>query len=512
MKFVDRIFRIDEGKLVIQNKISLYAGFIAVLLPVLFVILNNFFGASTHPHNQPTAIANFEVNSRVYWIYFISLSLSVPILSFLWGGHIGAGVSVGLSIPFIILLLFNITSMSHSYGVRSDDILSSIVGLIAAIITCIGITRLGEKIGEARLNLRGKIASSWDHYQDMSAQKNLLHLQIEETKKKSSAMNLLIQKIKSLIDSSSDLAKELDLSKTAKYVAHNAREILGRGRVLVYRYNQTGSSLLYAEPPLQSNESANGEDFNSIVKRRRKNLLLPDISQNYQIAPSSPMERKFNSLILVPLMTGYDVWGVIRVESLQKSDFTRDDLSAIDMLSVPATLALHNADLYSLLAQKAVTDGLTGLYRRHLFEKRIEIEISRARRGGKNLSLIFLDIDYFKSVNDNFGHRVGDLVLKEISAVLIEETVAPGIAARYGGEEFVLLMPETNKKDALEKAEAIRQRVEQKKFEELNRTMTISAGVASYPDDATSSKNLIEQADNAVYMSKRNGRNRVTPA
>jgi len=106
----------------------------------------------------------------------------------------------------------------------------------------------------------------------------------------------------------------------------------------------------------------------------------------------------------------------------------------------------------------------------------------------------------------------GDLVLKEISAVLIEETVAPGIAARYGGEEFVLLMPETNKKDALEKAEAIRQRVEQKKFEELNRTMTISAGVASYPDDATSSKNLIEQADNAVYMSKRNGRNRVTPA
>jgi len=156
-------------------------------------------------------------------------------------------------------------------------------------------------------------------------------------------------------------------------------------------------------------------------------------------------------------------------------------------------------------------DHLTGLYNRGYFEEALSNEISRAKRYGTEFSLLFMDIDNFKQVNDTVGHLAGDLALKKISKLLKSEKRAEDIAARYGGEELVLVLPETGKANALIKAERIRQRVEELALSLNGQSfnVTLSGGVATYPRDAETSTELIEAADKALYRAKSEGKNQI---
>ncbi len=157
-------------------------------------------------------------------------------------------------------------------------------------------------------------------------------------------------------------------------------------------------------------------------------------------------------------------------------------------------------------------DGLTGLFNRRFFNEALKGEMNRSQRYDGSFSLIFFDLDNFKSFNDTYGHQAGDLTLQEVAKILLSEKRTEDLACRYGGEELVLILPETRKVNALVIAERIRKTVEKMKLEFDGQTfsVTLSGGVASYPVDAKDVKSLIHATDIALYQAKENGRNRIS--
>lgn len=165
-----------------------------------------------------------------------------------------------------------------------------------------------------------------------------------------------------------------------------------------------------------------------------------------------------------------------------------------------------------LLLELSNTDHLTGLFNRRYLMEALEKEFQRSLRKGGNLSLILLDIDHFKQVNDTYGHLQGDVVLNKVALQLQKELRSYDIAARYGGEEFIALLPDAMLKEALFVAERVRQAVQGTKFNGAlaSLAITVSMGIATLPTpDGTTVDNFIKMADDALYRAKANGRNRV---
>ncbi len=165
------------------------------------------------------------------------------------------------------------------------------------------------------------------------------------------------------------------------------------------------------------------------------------------------------------------------------------------------------------LRQLAITDGLTGIYNHRYFRRQLKLEISRSKRFKMPFSLILFDLDYFKTYNDQFGHLSGDKVLKRFARLLYEHIREVDTVARYGGEEFVLLLPGTDKEAAVMVAEKIRLLVSHTPFPHIKKMqsgkVTVSAGVATYPDDARDGEELIQKTDQAMYQAKKAGRNQT---
>ena len=216
------------------------------------------------------------------------------------------------------------------------------------------------------------------------------------------------------------------------------------------------------------------------------------------------------SLLCVPLIAKGEVIGVINITN-KKHDklFNQKDLEFITSLANQAAIAIDNAKLYEL----ATKDGMTKLYIYRHFYTLLENEIRRCSRYKRNMSLIMMDIDNFKRINDTYGHLTGDTILKNLAIVLQESIRKIDIPARYGGEEFVVILPETNKEEACIIAERIRKNISQivvKVNETQNLSPTVSIGVAQYSTDGKEAKELINAADTALYHSKHNGKNMVS--
>ena len=171
------------------------------------------------------------------------------------------------------------------------------------------------------------------------------------------------------------------------------------------------------------------------------------------------------------------------------------------------------ASSQEMLVERANTDSLTGLYNHRHFQERLAAEVSRAARYGHNLSLIMIDIDFFKSFNDAHGHPMGDAVLRDLAQLIIQNIRETDVAVRYGGEEFAVILPETRAGDAAATAERIRQEVQKQPFcasEGLSASLTVSVGVAEYPSQCSDRTSLVTAADIALYQAKALGRNRVS--
>ena len=223
------------------------------------------------------------------------------------------------------------------------------------------------------------------------------------------------------------------------------------------------------------------------------------------------------SEIAVPLLKDENVLGVLNVESKGDPSLDENDVNLLKALAGSIAVAIDNARLHAEVKLMAMTDVVSGLANRRAFDEVLEAEMTRASRYKNPLSLIILDLDSFKEYNDKWGHPAGDVRLREIADLLRANVREPDVAARYGGEEFAIILPSTPKEGAIKLAERLRQSAESS-APYMNSThssisgYTISLGVATFPDDATSVEELLHAADNAELTAKRLGKNRVYTA
>ncbi len=236
--------------------------------------------------------------------------------------------------------------------------------------------------------------------------------------------------------------------------------------------------------------------------------IIPNITDEQL---STILDKEYcKSMIIIPLSCMNRDFGWFVVFS------SRDELatSETDFLSIFAKqieMAITIAHLFSTVKEQAVTDGLTGLYNRRYFEEYLRKEVTRANRQKQAFSLIGLDLDFLKQINDKYGHSYGDLAIKTLADVIKNNARSIDIAARMGGEEFNIILPGIDSKGAMIAAERIRKTLEATEIETIGH-ITASIGVATYFEHTDNPEELIELTDQAMYQSKRNGRNRVTLA
>ena len=207
---------------------------------------------------------------------------------------------------------------------------------------------------------------------------------------------------------------------------------------------------------------------------------------------------------ILPLTNNGNILGLIAFKSRQKLE-----MIFLETLKQQISMNVQNTNLYTM----AITDSMTKLYLQTYFKERIELEIKKYRENNQEFSLIILDIDHFKKFNDNYGHLVGDYVLKEVAKIIKTSVRKLDIVSRYGGEEFGVMLLGTNAETAVLIAERIRSNIENKIFEHMGQEMrvTISGGVANVNMiKGNDSSAIIKIADEALYRSKNNGRNRIT--
>src|SRR6185295_12627424 len=212
----------------------------------------------------------------------------------------------------------------------------------------------------------------------------------------------------------------------------------------------------------------------------------------------------------VPLVYEGAFVGLILVESDDASRvWAENELLLLHTVADQLAVAVNQAHLFAQMQQQALTDGLTGCYNRRSFELQLERDLHLATRMRQPLSLIMLDLDHFKYINDQAGHEAGDEALCMLADSLRAELRAVDTPARFGGDEFVIILPQANAEGAMLVAERLRQRIELMEVPGFGRA-TASFGVASFPSNASSRDTLVVAADRALYNSKRAGRNRVS--
>lgn len=218
---------------------------------------------------------------------------------------------------------------------------------------------------------------------------------------------------------------------------------------------------------------------------------------------------RFHSLLCVPLSVHAKTIGALSMFKEAPDAFTQDDLRVLFIVANQAAWAIQNARLYEEVAHQAITDGLTGLFNHRYFRSVLERSVEESDQTGRPVSMIMIDIDSFKAVNDRYGHQRGDAVLQEVARVLQESVRGVDLVARYGGEEFAVILPATSLEEAIVVARRIHEAVAAHDFGDGLR-LTVSVGVATYPSPHVRCKeDLINLADEYAYRAKESGKNRI---
>lgn len=350
------------------------------------------------------------------------------------------------------------------------------------------------------------------------------------------------RQLNALIDSSRAMTSSLDLDEVLDVVCKQAALALNAGSSYIYEYDEAANTMIwvahYQRDPDHSFEEPLGsvypledlpQDRAVVETRRPVEVRLDDPDLDPEVREQL-LDWEEKSSLMVPMVVGGKVLGALEVsEADTPRHFTTEETGLCTTLGQQAAAAINNARLYRQLQDQkktiefqATTDGLTGLFNHRHFFERLRAEVTRARRYGLVLSLLMLDLDDFKSVNDRFGHPAGDEVLHRVSDVIrgqLRQNL--DIPARYGGEEFAVILPHTGTQesdaDFADGARTTGERIRRAIAEmELPLTqdgepmhITASVGLAMLPTHADDADELVSKADQALYQAKRAGKDRV---
>jgi len=253
-----------------------------------------------------------------------------------------------------------------------------------------------------------------------------------------------------------------------------------------------------------------GEGIAGWVAEKGEALRVPNTAADPRFLRIAAQKTSLGSLCCVPMLARGAVIGVITAGSPENDCFSADDQELLCYMTAAIAKEVENARLYRL----AVTDPLTGAFNRQHLGERLPTEVERHRRYGQQLSLMVIDVDHFKAVNDRHGHPVGDQVLRGLTRRIDELVRDVDFLVRYGGEEFLAVLPSTALDGARQVAERLRAQVAQTPIASTagSISVTVSVGVAELSDEDVDGMALIERADAALYRAKAAGRDRVVVA
>jgi diguanylate cyclase (GGDEF)-like protein len=262
--------------------------------------------------------------------------------------------------------------------------------------------------------------------------------------------------------------------------------------------------------PLEHADGASSQKYNSL---RVAQDLERELEKNPR-ASSAALLHEFGvrALLSVPIIKQERWLGDVGLHQCgEPRRWTGEETSLLYTIAQQMAVVISNAEMHRSVQEQSVRDGLTGLFNRRYFDQTMKQEMERAVRYGHVLSLVMVDLDFLKTINDEYGHQAGDVAIKEIGQILTKHSRRVDIAARYGGEEFAVILPATSTSGAQTAAENWRKAINRRTVAG-DRQLSASLGVATYPHHAATLEGLMKAADRALYRAKHEGRNRVCVA
>ncbi|MFA6449339.1 MAG: sensor domain-containing diguanylate cyclase [bacterium] len=451
--------------------------------------------------------------SNFYLAYYPFIAIEV----FYFGGAAGAAVTLLSAAAYSAIYLTNPDQLFiGDFGLRLG-FMFLVCSVLAALVE-------NEKRARADLEKQRK------HSNDLNSRYEIINQElideresqaraIEEKNRLLNEQNISAARRRSQTSFARELNAQSDVSVAAALFSRYARGLLDADRAdLVLLDKDAGKAILYpsgAVPDIREipfdhpliQKALDGSDAQGYLE------LTWDSDRAHEIPDSILIDPIMPAALHIQTLTGgrMGLTGILIISSLSERSFDPDMLDELKILASHFTVAIENIALRAKLQEMADTDGLTGIFNHRYFQHALDIEIERSKRYSRPLSVILIDIDHFKKLNDTMGHQTGDAALHELAIVVKNQLRNVDTLCRYGGEEFVVILPETDASGGVGAAERIRRAIAKHTFRDTAGKafgITISLGVGTMPP-ITEKKDLVKAADNALYRAKEAGRNCV---
>jgi diguanylate cyclase (GGDEF)-like protein len=320
-------------------------------------------------------------------------------------------------------------------------------------------------------------------------------------------------RLSGILGTARTVVSQLDLDKTLSVVLRKSMDVTGTTAGSIALYDPVRNTLsIRAHKGFSKHFIANREwtvrtgGLTDSILRKRGISVIRDTTHAAFFSNPLVREEGIKSLVCVPLVHQRETVGILYVDDFTPRTFEKAALEELEILASFAAIAIHHALVHHELSQKAITDGLTGLFNRRYFEELLDREFQRSARYSREFSLALVDVNDFKQYNDRYGHQAGDEALAALGASVRKAMRSTDLAARYGGDELVIILPETKLEKAYRLFETrikseIERGVQERTGDRLGVTVTI--GLSAYPVDGTTARDIILAADTVLLDAKK---------
>ena len=423
----------------------------------------------------------------------------------------------GMSSNFYLLFFALVPFVAFYQGLRSGMIAAGIVAVCYYVMALPHIEPAGIPNFAFRAIMLGlfTVAMGFSVKIIRQSEGRLLNA-LDKLNERTTELERTHSQLETIYETSRELAQILDVENVVDKVLHIARSVLNYPVCEIYTWDSVSKTLML-KGRVDPEQSARFQEprrvqLNDSLRRvieKREVVRVIDRHAGRTIIDGHP----YRSQLMVPMISEGKVVGLLSAESPNVNAFGSKEESVLSILAASTALALVNADLHEKLEKLVIKDELTGLFNYRHFRSRLEDERRRAVRYSQPLSLLMVDIDWFKRLNDQHGHEIGNMALQHLSRVIESCVREVDVVARYGGEEFIVILPQTGLDEAQTIAERIRRTVEELKIIAAPGappiTLTVSVGVTCYPDNGRSENYLVDSVDQALYRAKGAGKNLV---